>query len=397
MYYNITNYELIQTDSKIINIDFSQKTIDIIFQKINITETQHISYKSYYNIDVFNNSINESIYEVIKEQFLNEYDKINGGKDLEAVTKNIIITMTNTYNQKNNLNKNKTVINLGECENKLKIFYNISDNASLYILKIDKKEDGMKIPKIEYEIFYPLYDNNLIKLNLSICKDTRIDITIPICINDTIDKYNASSNYYNNICSTTTSNSGTDISLSDRKNNFKENNMTLCEEDCYLVKYNYTTEKADCSCLVKVNLPFIEDIKFDKDKLYKSFTDIKNIANIKFMKCYKNVFNKKGLVKNYGFFIYLFIFILFFICIFLFYYKYNNLLHKEIDKVTEKINQILKSNAGKKKSKNKEDENIETIHVKVEEIQEQDKKIIKKKYKKEEKKKKKGNFRNSKN
>ena len=83
--------------------------------------------------------------------------------------------------------------------------------------------------------------------------------------------------------------------------------MTLCEGDCDLVEYNYTNKKAKCSCLVKISLPFIDDIKFDKDKLYKRFTDINNIANIQFLKCYKDVFNN-SLKKNYGFFIYVFIF-----------------------------------------------------------------------------------------
>ena len=43
---------------------------------------------------------------------------------------------------------NKTAINLVECETKLKVGYNISSNDSLYIFKIYKKIEGMKIPKI---------------------------------------------------------------------------------------------------------------------------------------------------------------------------------------------------------------------------------------------------------
>ena len=39
----------------------------------------------------------------------------------------------------------------------------------------------MKIPKMEYEIYYPLYkDNELIKLNLSYCQETKIDISISV-------------------------------------------------------------------------------------------------------------------------------------------------------------------------------------------------------------------------
>ena len=109
----------------------------------------------------------------------------------------------------------------------------------------------MKIPKTEYEIYYP-FNNNLTKLDLIYCKDTKIEISISVKINDSIDKYNSSSNYYNDICYKTTSESGTDISLKDRRNEFVDNNMSLCEENCELIDYNYTNHKAKCSCDVKL-------------------------------------------------------------------------------------------------------------------------------------------------
>ena len=176
---------------------------------------------------------------------------------------------------------------------------------------MDIKVEGMKIPKIEYEVYYPLNDIHLFILNLTICKNIRIDISIPIDINDNdIDKYNPDSDYYNDICSKTTSDSGTDISLTDRKIKFIDDNMTLCEEDCKLIHYNSTTKKAQCSCLVKISLLNIKDIKFDKDKLRDNFIDINNIANIKLMKCFKKVFLIHNLIKNYGFYIFSFIYIL---------------------------------------------------------------------------------------
>jgi len=46
----------------------------------------------------------------------------------------------------------------------------------------------MKIPKIEYEIFYPLNDTDLMKLNLTICQNIRIDISIPVDINEKQEK-----------------------------------------------------------------------------------------------------------------------------------------------------------------------------------------------------------------
>ena len=177
---------------------------------------------------------------------------------MEIEEGNIKFILTNTENQKLDENSNKTSINLGSCEDKLKSFYNISYNDSLYITKIDIKEEGINIPKIEYEVYYPLYDSELIKLNLTVCKDIRIDISIPVHIDKSLDKYNTSSDYYNNICTKTITDSGTDISLNDRKNEFIENNLTLCEEDCDLIDYNYTIEKAKCSCSVKIKIPLLE-------------------------------------------------------------------------------------------------------------------------------------------
>ena len=54
----------------------------------------------------------------------------------------------------------------------------------------------MKIPKIEHEVDYPLYNQNLVKLDLSICKNTEMFISIPINISkNDLDKHNYVVNY----------------------------------------------------------------------------------------------------------------------------------------------------------------------------------------------------------
>ena len=116
----------------------------------------------------------------------------------------MIITITTTQNQKNNINNNMTRIDLGKCEALLRNYYNISINDSLYIKKIDIEQNGMKTLKVEYEVYAKLFKKNLIKLNLTICEKNKISILIPIVINDHIDKFNSSSGYYNDICYTTT-------------------------------------------------------------------------------------------------------------------------------------------------------------------------------------------------
>ena len=95
----------------------------------------------------------------IKDDLINNWNisEINKGKDSEKeIDENILISLTPTNNQKikEYQNNNKTTINFNYCEEELKLYYNISQNDSLYIIKIDVKEKGMNIPKIEYELYY---------------------------------------------------------------------------------------------------------------------------------------------------------------------------------------------------------------------------------------------------
>ena len=72
----------------------------------------------------------------------------------------MLVILISTLNQKINEDNNNISINLCQCENILKRNYNISQNDSLYILEFIYEEVGMKIPKVEYEVYYPLYNEN---------------------------------------------------------------------------------------------------------------------------------------------------------------------------------------------------------------------------------------------
>ena len=139
---------------------------------------------------------------------------------------------------------------------------------------------------------------------------------------------------FNDICSTTTSESGTDILLKDRTNEFIDNNMSLCEENCDLIKYNPIKEKAKCSCDIKLSIPSDYEIKFNKNDFFKSFTDIKNIFNVNIIKCYKTVFKIKRLIKNYGFYFACSILLLYFINLLIFSIYSFTKMKKEIFNIT---------------------------------------------------------------
>ena len=313
-----------------------------------------------------NKEVEEKAIENVKEELTNGFNtsNIDSGKNVVIGQKHSTIAITSTENQKKEKtsNSNSTTIDLWDCEAKIKDEYGIPKNKSLYILKIDVKQEGLKIPKIAYEVYYPLFGDNLIKLNLTVCKDSKIEISIPVVLTDDIDKINPASEYYNNICYTYTSEYGTDISLSDRKNNFVNNNLTVCEEDCNFNGYNYTTEKTSCFCNVKTEQTTkIRDISFNRNKLYDSFTNIKNIVNINVLKCYNLIFNLNAYKHNYAYLIMIGIIVLYIIALFIFCFREYYFLEKILDiiayfklniNLVKKFLERKKREQQKKKNKN---------------------------------------------
>ena len=235
------------------------------------------------------------LLENIEKSFISEtYNTTNveNGKDEVIRTPKMTITLTTTENQKNksNENINTTTIDLGECEDLLRQFYNISDEQKIYMKKIDVIQDGYKIPYVKYDVYSKLNGSNLVKLNLSVCKDTKVDISIPIILSENLDKLNISSGYYNDICYKSKSDSGTDIILTDRKEEFIDGKMTICQDGCDFTDYDYKYQQAKCSCDIKESSDNYADMNIIQDNLFKNFIDIKNIANINILKCYKSLF-----------------------------------------------------------------------------------------------------------
>ena len=291
-----------------------------------------------------NNELSLTLNELIKDVLIINYiDEIKG---IIVPKDEMIISFTSTYIEKMKENKRVTTINFGKCEKKLKEIYDISEESNLYLLKVDKELEGKNFPQIEYELFYPLKNGRIEILDLSLCQGINIELSIPIIINETIDKHNPKSNYYNDICSKASSKNNTDITLYDRRNDFIKNNMSLCEDNCEFIDYDTNNKKAKCSCEAKT-LFSLENIEFNGKKLFKNFLDIKKITNIEIIKCYKIVFRIKNLKKNYGIFIFIFIFFFYFLCLIIFYCKSWKSLLNEILLIIKNNNEINKISSSK--------------------------------------------------
>ena len=144
--------------------------------------------------------------------------KLDSGQEEIIRDEKMTVTVTTLSNQKNNMNSNMTSINFGDCEITLRNHYNISYDKMIYMNKIDVFQEGMKIPKVEYSVFQKINESYFMKLDLTLCRNDKVEISVPIIIAEDIDKLNISSGYYNDICYISTSDNGTDIILKDRKN-----------------------------------------------------------------------------------------------------------------------------------------------------------------------------------
>ena len=296
-------------------------------------------------------------------------DVIGNNKDFLTKENNIVYQITSSDNQNINEYSNISTIQLGKCEEKLRQTNHIYD-IPLIIFKIDNFEEGQLIPVIEYEVYEPI---NKTKLNLDVCKDVKIEISIPVTIEeDSLFKYNLSSDYYNDKCYPTTSENGTDITLNDRKKEFFDNNMSLCEDNCDLIKYDSDKKKAICNCNVKTTISLSKSV-IDKDKFFKNFIDLDSIANIDVIKCYKLIFTKE-IRYNYGFYILSFIIFIHIVLLIVFLAKgyksfmsqVNKIVLKEAKKRHESGKKIKKESISippKRKGKKRESKNHHGIEV----------------------------------
>jgi len=274
-------------------------------------------------------------------------------KDIEIFEDNIIYQISSSYNQNNKNYQNISVLKFKECENILKTKYNINQNDSIIIFKVDIYVEGLLMPIVEYELYHPI---TFQKLNLDICQNSNIEISVPVYINEEeLFKHSPSSSFYNDICYPCSSENNTDITLHDRQLEFVNKNLTLCENNCKLIEYNHTINHSMCECKIKNEINIINDIKIDKDKLLKSFIDIKSIINIEIMKCYYILLSKEGIIYNIGSYIILIIIIIFIVFTIIFILKGYKLVINKIEIIFQILSDesVYSKDLVNKKKKNK--------------------------------------------
>ena len=99
------------------------------------------------------------------------------------------------------------------------------------------------------------------KLDLKYCEEILIKLNIPVSIDETkLFKYDPNSGFYTDNCFPYTTENGTDIILNDRKQEFVDNNLSLCENNCNYTGYDQDIKKSSCDCFIKNKMELISDI-----------------------------------------------------------------------------------------------------------------------------------------
>ena len=268
-------------------------------------------------------------------------------------------------------------IDMGDCSNYLKEYYNISNDNDLIMLKIDKNISNSPVNSVEYYV-YDYYGNSI---DLNLCSNYSITVTKKI-INDSYinlelgkelseegyDIFNASDPFFNDICTPYTTNNKTDVTLSDRREDYYQN-VSFCELGCEYNGINYENKEVICNCnstaltkqyhtQLKDNFDninnFIDDFKnIDMNKIKNSFVKGLSETNIIVVKCYNLFFSWKYDKINIGFWIMIGII---FICLILSIFFIKNGLNPIKNFLYISLPEDIKKNQYKKNKQNKKQE-----------------------------------------
>ena len=271
------------------------------------------------SLDEFQNQLKDNII------IFNNSSLLINGSDFIAT-----ISPSHSLEPRDQLEKGISAIDLGNCPQIIKEYYNISESENLIIVNMESKRNKTKNEfgnnndnsfGIEKNIQIEIYDSSGKKLDLSVCKE---DIKILQYIKDInglniqsafnlakqgIDVFNASDDYFNDICHE--NNDGRDIIIKDRRNDIYQN-ISFCQKGCKYNGIDYTYFAANCMCNTsfiqnnsKIKNAFEENIKDESEKfktLKESFISNLFEFNTNVIYCYNLVFNLKKLKNNIGFF-----------------------------------------------------------------------------------------------
>ena len=267
--------------------------------------------------------------------FMNSSDLINGSNFIA------VFLASDNMEPKEQLEKGISAIDLGNCTQVIKDYYNISEG--FIVLNMESKRSDEKGNDNSFNLGknnqIEIYDFSGNKLDLSVCKE---DIKIMKYLGDVaedlnidsaksyaesgVDIFNASDGFFNDLCHKYDNNDGKDVIIEDRRTDIYKN-ATFCQDGCTYIGMDYelTTAKCKCDSSFLEGKQNVTDEKKEESEIltFKTITKsfISNLLdfNIEVIFCYNLVFDIKRLSTNIGFYCMSVIFIsqIIFLCNFL--------------------------------------------------------------------------------
>ena len=267
-----------------------------------------------------------------------------------------------------NTDVGSSILNLTECEALLKKKYGLPDEEDLMIIKGDllkQLTEDYYGNAVDYQIFSTSLGAFL---PLSDCQEagTTISVTNPFNYQNLLTQYQSktgavtvngynpfdvNSPFYNDICTAFTNENGNDVLLDDRRKDYFDENVNLCESGCKFIGYNTSTNMYTCICNIKP-IPGADAGEYTGDyvtnEMPKGFRDmISKRSNIEVFKCASQVFSSKGQKKNFGSYILLVAFASLIGVIVFHYVKEGAIMHATFKKLGEIPKSNIKANPPK--------------------------------------------------
>ena len=326
-----------------------------ITQKIKETSRSNTEEKTCTKDEVLNGECGNGVIQIVQVKeifniFKENVHSFNYPEEKMQViqTQNVVFQII-ILNAQDLANGNVSFVDIGECEKILKTIYHINESDSLIMVKSDFKNNDSYSTNVQFDLYHP-YSKE--KLNMSYCDDVQIKINVPSELeNNTIDLYksllesgynlfDSNDSFYTDVCSTYTSENGTDMILSDRQNIIfsLSGNITLCQLGCNFIYYNKTLKMAECDCSIQSTSTETDAEKFNEKELKNSFASTILNSNFIILKCIKLAFSFEHIFTNKGR-IAMTIIIFFFIIILLIFFIYDkNTLNKYFKSILKNKN-----------------------------------------------------------
>ena len=120
-------------------------------------------------------------------------------------------------------------------------------------------------------------------------------------ISNGYDAFSSDSPFYNDVCTPFTNENGNDVLLDERRTDYFNENINLCEKGCTFKEYDVNTHYYSCSCPVKDTINQNTDhYEVVKKELPEDFYKKHKNSNIEVFKCASQVFSAEGQKKNFG-------------------------------------------------------------------------------------------------